>query len=89
MALGYISNNSGGEHPLNSVFLGKTLCGACQRQHGREAQGQKQHLRAERQLSHSHLVKTFSPGCLRLAKKRPSSIGKQIHTPRSSNQHTH
>ena len=35
---------SGGEHPPNSTALGKALCGACRRRHGRDAKGQKQHL---------------------------------------------
>ena len=43
LALCYISDISSGEHPPNSAVLGKILCGACQRQPGREAKRQKQH----------------------------------------------
>ena len=44
LALCYISQVSGGEHPPNFTVLVQALCEACWRCHGRNAKGQKQHL---------------------------------------------
>ena len=42
-AVCYISHIGGGEHHPNFTVLGKTLCEASWRWHGRDAKGQKQH----------------------------------------------
>ena len=91
LALFYISRISGGEHPPNFTVLGKALCGACPRRHGRDAQGQKQQL-GERD---NCLTGTTSPSFLNLPSSTnlihewriSTSKAEHVHTPRSPNRH--